>query len=39
VAVGYWLFDDLPDSFTWLGAGMIILAGIYVGLKAEKASG
>ena len=38
VAVGYWLFDDLPDSYTWLGAGMIILAGIYVGLKAEKAS-
>lgn len=39
VAVGYWLFGDLPDSFTWLGAGMIIVAGLYVGLKAEKASG
>ena len=38
VAVGYWLFDDLPDSLTWLGSGMIILAGIYVGLKSEKAS-
>ena len=38
VAVGYWLFDDLPDSYTWLGAGMIIVAGIYVGMKAEKAT-
>ena len=38
VAVGYWLFDDLPDSYTWLGAGMIIVAGIYVGMKAEKAA-
>lgn len=38
VAVGHWLFQDLPDSFTWLGAGMIIAAGIYVGLKSDKAS-
>lgn len=36
VAVGYWLFGDLPDHFTWLGAGMIIAAGIYVGLRPEK---
>lgn len=36
VAVGYWMFGDLPDSFTWLGACLIIGAGLYVGLQAER---
>ncbi|NCZ47067.1 MAG: DMT family transporter [Betaproteobacteria bacterium] len=38
VAVGYWMFGDLPDSFTWLGASLIIGAGLYVGLKAERSA-
>ncbi|MFM8990511.1 MAG: DMT family transporter [Alphaproteobacteria bacterium] len=30
VAVGFWLFGDLPDSWTWIGAAMIVGAGIFL---------
>jgi drug/metabolite transporter (DMT)-like permease len=36
VFVGYWLFSDIPDTFMWLGSFLIIAAGFYVSLKAEK---
>jgi len=36
VFVGYWLFNDFPDTFTWVGSLLIIAAGIYVSIKAEK---
>ncbi|MCM5570409.1 DMT family transporter [Burkholderiaceae bacterium FT117] len=35
VAVGYLLFAEVPDAFTWLGAAMIIAAGIYVGISGQ----
>ncbi len=35
VAVGYWMFGEMPDRYTWLGAALIIAAGIYVGLKGQ----
>ena len=38
VFVGYWLFNDIPDTFIWLGSFLIIAAGVYVSLKAEKQS-
>ncbi len=28
VGVGYWLFDNWPDALTWLGAGIIVSAGL-----------
>ena len=28
VAVGYMLFDDWPDALTWVGAGIIVCAGL-----------
>ena len=31
VLVGYLLFADLPDAFTWLGAAIVIGSGLYVG--------
>jgi len=31
VLVGYLMFGDLPDALTWLGAGIIIASGLYVG--------
>lgn len=31
VAIGYLLFDALPDAVTWLGAGIIVSAGLYIG--------
>jgi len=36
VAVGYWLFGDLPDTYTWLGSALIIGAGLYVGLRSGR---
>ena len=35
---GFFLFDEVPDLFTWVGAGVIILSGIYVVLR-ETLSG
>lgn len=35
VAVGYLMFAEIPDAFTWLGAALIISAGIYVGIKGQ----
>jgi len=31
VLVGYMLFGDLPDALTWLGAGIVIASGLYIG--------
>ena len=41
VAVGYLLFAEVPDAFTWLGTALIIAAGLYVGIRehAEKTVG
>lgn len=31
VLVGYIMFGDFPDFMTWVGAGVVIAAGLYVG--------
>jgi drug/metabolite transporter (DMT)-like permease len=31
VIVGYLISGYLPDAFTWLGAGVIVAAGLYIG--------
>jgi hypothetical protein len=36
VCVGYWLFSDIPDTFTWLGSFLSIAAGVYVSLQEKK---
>lgn len=28
--LGYLMFDELPDSMTWLGAGIVIISGIFL---------
>ena len=33
VLVGYLMFGEVPDSYTWIGAAIIIAAGIYVGTR------
>jgi drug/metabolite transporter (DMT)-like permease len=35
VAVGYTMFAEVPDAFTWMGAALIIAAGIYVGVRGQ----
>ncbi|MBV1797436.1 DMT family transporter [Siccirubricoccus sp. G192] len=37
VAVGWLFFADLPDAATWLGAGIIIAAGLYIGWSQTRA--
>lgn len=38
VMVGYWMFGEIPDAYTWLGSALIIAAGIYVGLRGQPAA-
>lgn len=26
--LGYWVFDDLPDFWTWVGAGIVVVSGV-----------
>lgn len=35
VTVGYLLFSEIPDRYTWIGASLIIGAGIYIGLPEQ----
>lgn len=35
VTVGYLLFAEIPDRYTWIGASLIIGAGIYIGLREQ----
>lgn len=39
VIVGYLLFGEMPDAFTWVGAALIIAAGLYVGLRGQPKAG
>ena len=38
VVLGYWLFNDLPGSWTWLGIALIIIVGIFLSIAQKKAS-
>ncbi|SJZ49500.1 EamA domain-containing membrane protein RarD [Enhydrobacter aerosaccus] len=35
VIVGYMLFDEIPDLYTWIGSAVIIAAGLMVGLRSR----
>jgi drug/metabolite transporter (DMT)-like permease len=37
VVVGYLMQNHLPDAYTWLGAGIIILSGLYIGWTESRA--
>ena len=36
--VGYFLFGNLPDGWTWVGAGIIVLSGLYMWWREQKAA-
>ncbi len=36
VAVGYIIFHEMPDVMTWLGAGIIVASGLYVGWSQSR---
>lgn len=37
VIVGYLLFAEVPDLYTWLGTAVIVAAGLMVGLQGRRA--
>lgn len=37
VAVGYLMFAEVPDFYTWLGTAVVVAAGLMVGLQGRKA--
>ncbi len=36
VVLGYLLFANFPDLWTWLGSGVIIASGIYIAWRERK---
>ncbi|MDG1877734.1 MAG: DMT family transporter [Acidimicrobiales bacterium] len=38
VAIGYWAFDETPDLLTWIGAAIIVVAGL-VAIELERLAG
>jgi drug/metabolite transporter (DMT)-like permease len=34
--LGYLVFGNFPDVWTWLGAGVIIASGIYIALRERR---
>ena len=34
--VGYLVFGDFPDSWTWIGVAIVIASGVYVSLRERK---
>ena len=34
--LGYLIFDDFPDAFTWLGLAIIISSGIYISIRERN---
>ena len=36
VTIGYLLFGDLPDRYTWLGAALIVGSGLFIGWRESR---
>jgi len=36
VTLGYLVFGNFPDLWTWVGAGIIIASGVYIALREQK---
>jgi len=34
--IGYWVFGDFPDGWTWLGIAVIISSGIYISWRERR---
>ena len=35
-AIGYFVFDDFPDRWTWIGIAMVIASGSYVLVREKR---
>jgi drug/metabolite transporter (DMT)-like permease len=36
VVVGYWMFAEVPDAYTWAGTALIVGAGLIIGLQRKN---
>ncbi len=34
--LGYVVFNNFPDSWTWIGAGLIVASGVYIALREQR---
>jgi len=34
--LGYLVFNNFPDSWTWVGAGLIVASGVYIALREQR---
>jgi len=34
--LGYLVFDNFPDSWTWIGAGLIVASGAYIAIRERR---
>jgi drug/metabolite transporter (DMT)-like permease len=34
--LGYLIFGNFPDLWTWVGAGVIIVSGLYIAVRERK---
>jgi drug/metabolite transporter (DMT)-like permease len=37
VGVGWYVFGDLPDALTWIGAAVVMLSGLFIGWSQTRA--
>jgi drug/metabolite transporter (DMT)-like permease len=35
-SLGYLIFDNFPDLWTWVGAAIIIASGVYIALRERR---
>jgi drug/metabolite transporter (DMT)-like permease len=38
VVIGYLMFAEIPDVYTWIGSAVIIAAGLLVGWQSRQRS-
>ncbi|CCQ74166.1 DMT family transporter [Magnetospira sp. QH-2] len=34
--VGFWAYGEMPDLWTWIGAGIIVASGVYIGQREAR---
>ncbi len=38
-ALGFWLFAEIPDALTWVGAAIVFSSGFYIAYRERKVTG
>ncbi len=35
--IGVWFFSEIPDIYTWIGATVIFLSGLFIAIRERSA--